>query len=82
MRVKKLSNLKAGESGRISEVHSDMPAKLYEMGFLPGSSVLLKRIAPLGDPLHIEVEGYDIALRSEEADWVVVELEEKPIDQG
>jgi Fe2+ transport system protein FeoA len=82
MSERKLSHMRIGEQGRIKSLDVSSPEKLYEMGFLPGSLVSIKQIAPLGDPLHVVVEGYDIALRKEEADWVCVELENEKIAVG
>ncbi len=79
MPERKLSEMRIGEQGRIKALDLASPEKLFEMGFLPGSRVRIKQIAPLGDPLHVVVEGYDIALRKEEAEWVSVELENENI---
>ena len=71
----KLSELPPGGSA----VLSGMPAsgasfvRLREMGLLPGTRVRLVRRAPLGDPLEIEVRGYRLSLRRDEADHVLVE---------
>ena len=43
------------------------------MGVLPGTTVTLIRLAPLGDPLEIKVRGYNLTLRKTEADHVMVE---------
>jgi len=47
--------------------------RLREMGLLPGTRVKLVRRAPLGDPIEIEVRGYHLSLRRDEAEHVVVE---------
>lgn len=47
--------------------------RLREMGLLPGTRVRLVRRAPLGDPLEIEVRGYHLSLRRDEAERVEVE---------
>jgi Fe2+ transport system protein FeoA len=43
------------------------------MGLLPGTTVTLVRIAPMGDPIEIKVRGYNLTLRKSEAVFVVVE---------
>ena len=45
-----------------------------EMGITPGSLVEVRRAAPLGDPIHINVRGYELSLRRSEASAVQVEL--------
>jgi Fe2+ transport system protein FeoA len=47
--------------------------RLREMGLLPGTRVKLVRRAPLGDPIEIEVRGYHLSLRHDEAEHIVVE---------
>jgi ferrous iron transport protein A len=47
--------------------------RLREMGLLPGTRVTLVRLAPLGDPLELQVRGYRLSLRKTEA--ALIELE-------
>ena len=70
----KLSELKAGKSAIIIEFdRDDISIKLMEMGCLPGEIIKIDNIAPLGDPINIRVSGYNLSLRLNEADSVVVE---------
>ncbi len=64
----KLSQLKIGQSGIIKEFTDlEMSVKLMEMGCLPGETIKLQRVAPLGDPIAISVSGYQLSLRIKEA---------------
>ncbi|HLP06709.1 MAG TPA: FeoA family protein [Opitutaceae bacterium] len=47
--------------------------RLREMGVLPGTNVKLLRVAPLGDPLEIQVRGYNLSVRRAEAAAIEVE---------
>ena len=47
--------------------------RLMELGIVPGTRVLLKRFAPLGDPLEISVRGYSLAIRKEDARQILVQ---------
>ena len=47
--------------------------RLREMGVLPGTTVTLVRMAPMGDPMEIKVRGYHLTLRKSEAEHVIVE---------
>ncbi len=70
----KLSDLKAGTRGRISGFdNSDLELKLMEMGCLPGETIVVEQIAPLGGPMNIRVAGYLLSLRKDEAVHVEVE---------
>lgn len=50
--------------------------RLREMGVLPGTNVKLLRVAPLGDPLEIQIRGYNLSLRRAEAAAIEVELQQ------
>ncbi|MBB1283343.1 ferrous iron transport protein A [Flavisolibacter sp. BT320] len=70
----KLSELKAGESGRIKGFQSsELELKLMEMGCIPGEVVIVEKIAPLGDPISIRVSGYSLSLRINEANQILLE---------
>lgn len=69
-----LNTIKPGYRAVISGYNEDLiPVKMLEMGMLPGNEVLVKRISPLGDPMHIRVAGFDMALRKDEAAFVFVD---------
>ncbi len=52
----------------------DVSLRLLEMGLTPGVEVRLVGVAPLGDPLELEIRGYRLSLRKSEAARVEVEL--------
>lgn len=76
---KKLTDLNIGDSGLIEsiELPSGLRKKLMEMGLTIGTKLLLKQAAPLGDPLWLEVRGYDLILRKSEAVHIML----KPLHQ-
>lgn len=49
--------------------------RLMEMGLVPGASVSVVRSAPLGDPIHIKLRHYHLALRRSEAELIAVTLD-------
>lgn len=71
---KKLSELKVGEKATITSLEDqELVLKLMEMGFLPGEEIVVEQIAPMGDPISVMVAGYQVSLRINEADSVIVE---------
>ncbi len=71
---KKLSELEAGEKGVIVSLEDEeLILKLMEMGFLPGEEISVEQIAPLGDPISVMISGYQVSLRINEADSIIVE---------
>ncbi len=72
--MKRLSDLKAGDKAKIlSFENNDLFLKLMEMGCVPGESIRVEQIAPLGDPISVTVSGYNLSLRINEADNIFVE---------
>ena len=53
--------------------NDDIFLKLMEMGFIPGETVMVDQIAPLGDPISITVAGYHLSLRLDEAKMIWIE---------
>lgn len=73
--IVRLSELKPGQEGVIKEFNSnEIFLKLMEMGCVPGEKIILEQIAPLGDPISVNVSGYHLSLRLNEAEHILVEL--------
>lgn len=70
-----LNQLQSEERAIIKAVHTDgaLRQKFFNMGFIPGAEVLMVRSAPLFDPLEVEILGYFVTLRRDEARMIVVE---------
>jgi ferrous iron transport protein A len=71
----KLSELPTGTKATISgQEESELTLTLMEMGCVPGEPVWVEMIAPLGDPLAINIAGYYLSIRKQDADriWVTV----------
>ena len=72
----KLSSLKKGEVGRVVCVNvSDVCLKkrMIDMGITRGVEIKIKKIAPLGDPIDIELRGYELCLRKKELNFIEVD---------
>lgn len=69
-----LSSVPAGQSATVAEIHlpPGSRSRLMEMGLLVGTTVSLVRFAPLGDPVEIKVRGYNLTLRKNEAEQIIV----------
>ena len=69
-----LSGLKAKEKAIIQGFQGDsaIQERLMELGIVPGTLVLLKRFAPLGDPMEIVVRGYSLSIRKEDAKQILI----------
>jgi ferrous iron transport protein A len=76
-----VAHLKRGQRGIIKEFSDNfIPIKLLELGCLPGNEVELVQVAPLNDPIYINVNGSHIAIRREIALKIALELiDETPV---
>ena len=71
-----LSQLKKGEKAIILDLNiEEIPLKLLEMGCLPGNSIELIQIAPLGDPLYFCINDSHVAIRLETAQEISIALD-------
>ena len=72
-----LNDLKIGEKAIIKQLNNTglLRLRLIDMGFIPDTPVTLKKIAPLGDPIQIQIRGYEITIRKEEAKKILVQKE-------
>ncbi len=72
----KLKELKPGESARVIGYDTTdrmYRQKLLQMGLVRGTEFTLVRMAPLGDPVEIQLSGFNLTLRKAEADVLKVE---------
>ncbi len=74
-----LKELKIGNSAVITNVGGDGALRQHflDMGVIPGAEVTAVKLAPLGDPMELQIHGYELTLRLEEAE----QIEIKPISQ-
>ena len=65
----RLNDLKPGESGRILAVGGEGALRQHflDMGMIPGAEVTLVKLAPMGDPMELQIHGYELTLRLADA---------------
>ena len=68
-----LSQIKPGEKVRINRVGGAAVAKLLDMGLTRTTQVLVVRVARMGDPIEVEVDGRRLSLSKEDARGIEVE---------
>ena len=74
--TKLLSDFTVGERGTIVKVSGEgrIRRRLFDMGITPQADVVMRKKAPLGDPIEVTVSGYELTLRKAEAACVEVEV--------
>ena len=71
---KTLDQFAIGERGVVRQIAGEgkMRRRLLDMGITPNAEIMLRKKAPLGDPLEITVRGYELTLRITEAQCVTM----------
>ena len=71
----KLNELPLGRVAKILKIDSqneNFRRRMTDLGFIPGCSVMVKRVAPFGDPVLVSLHGYELSLGKKEASTVEV----------
>ena len=73
--MKTLSDIKVGESIKVVKLHGEGATKrrIMDMGITKGVEVFVRKVAPLGDPIEVNVRGYELSLRKIDAEMIEVE---------
>ena len=73
--MKTLRDAKIGETVRVVKLHGEGAVKrrIRDMGITKGVEVYVRKVAPLGDPVEVNVRGYELSLRKTDAEMVEVE---------
>jgi ferrous iron transport protein A len=72
-----LSNLKPGQQGKILKLDSSIGPirrRLMDMGVIPGETIKVEKVAPMGDPIEVTVKSYNLSLRKNEAKGIEIEV--------
>ena len=70
-----LSNMKKGQSGIVHEIRIENIKRkrhLLEMGLTKGTKIKVKKFAPTGDPISIEIRGYELGISKKDASKITV----------
>jgi Fe2+ transport system protein FeoA len=73
-----LDRLPIGERAIIAAVRGEgaLRDRLLDMGLTPGTQVMMRKVAPMGDPMELHLRGYELTLRRSDAQNIDIEREE------
>ena len=73
-----LDELSVGHSGVITQVGGEgiLRCRLLDMGLIPHTKIRVNKIAPMGDPIQIQVRGYELTIRREDAARITLKEEQ------
>lgn len=76
-----LDKLEIGKKSRIIAVHGqgELRNRLLDMGLTPNTEVMVRKVAPMGDPIELMLRGYELTLRKEDARNIEIERVEDEI---
>lgn len=72
---KTLKQANVGETVTVCKLQGEGPVKrrIMDMGITKGTSIFVRKVAPLGDPVEVTVRGYELSLRKGDAEMILVE---------
>ncbi|MCI9295616.1 MAG: ferrous iron transport protein A [Lawsonibacter sp.] len=72
--MKTLKDVKVGQRATVARLHGEgaLKRRIMDMGITKGVEVLVRKVAPLGDPMELNVRGYELSLRKAEAERIEV----------
>ncbi|MBE7036833.1 MAG: ferrous iron transport protein A [Ruminococcaceae bacterium] len=70
-----LKDIKIGQTVKVIKLEGEGAVKrrIMDMGITKGTMITLRKLAPLGDPMELTVRGYELSLRKEDAQRIIVE---------
>lgn len=73
--MKTLKSAKVGDTVKVITVMGDGPVRrrIMDMGITKGVEIYVRKVAPLGDPMELNLRGYELTLRRADADMVGIE---------
>ena len=73
--MKTLRDVKVGDIVKVVKLHGEGAVKrrIMDMGITKGIEVYVRKLAPLGDPVEVNVRGYELSIRKADAEMIEVE---------
>ena len=73
--MRTLKDAKIGETVRVAKIHGEgaLKRRIMVMGLTKGVEVYLRKVAPFGDPLELNLRGYELSIRKADAQLIEIE---------
>ncbi|MBQ1769223.1 MAG: ferrous iron transport protein A [Turicibacter sp.] len=74
--MKTLKDVKVGETVTVIKLNGTGPLKrrIMDMGITKGTTLYIRKVAPLGDPIEITVRGYELSIRKADAENIIIDF--------
>ena len=72
--MKTLNDIKIGETVTVAKLVGSgaLKRRIMDMGITKGAQILVRKVAPLGDPIEVNLRGYELSIRKSEAENILV----------
>ena len=73
--MKTLKDVQVGETAVVAKLHGTGPVKrrIMDMGITKGVEIFVRKVAPLGDPMELNLRGYELSVRRADAEMIEVQ---------
>ena len=73
--MRTLKDIAVGQTCTVGKLHGEGPTKrrIMDMGITKGVEILVRKVAPLGDPMELNVRGYELSIRKADAEEIEVQ---------
>ncbi len=74
--MRTLKDVKVGQSGRVVKIHGEgaLKRRIMDLCLTKGVIITVRKVAPLGDPMELNLRGYELSLRKADAEMIEIEL--------
>ena len=74
--MRTLKEVKVGQSGKVVKIHGEgaLKRRIMDMGITKGVVITVRKVAPLGDPMELNLRGYELSLRKADAEMIEIEV--------
>lgn len=72
--MKSLRDVKVGDTVSVVKIHGEGPVKrrIMDMGITKGTEIFVRKVAPLGDPIELNLRDYELSVRKADAEMIEV----------
>lgn len=72
--MKTLKQAGCGQTVTVKRLHGEgaLKRRIMDMGITKGTQILVRKVAPLGDPIEVNVRGYELSIRKSEAEQIEI----------
>ena len=73
--MRTLRDVAIGEQATVKRLHGEgaLKRRIMDMGITKGTDILVRKVAPLGDPMEVNIRGYELSVRKADCEMIEVE---------